>query len=179
VTIFVDGKIVSGYGLTARIFHWLTAILVLFQIPVGILIANFELDAIYDLHKSNGVLILVIVICRLFWRLTHQPPPLSTDIPEIQRLAARFVHWALYVLLVIQSFVGWIATSAYPAPVPFFGMFEMPRIWWANRALSDGLFVVHLWLGIIMAVLLVGHIGAALYHYFIRKDEVLYRMLRA
>jgi len=150
----------------------------LFQIPVGILIANFELDALYSLHKSNGVLILGVVICRLFWRLTHQPPPLSSDIPEIQRLAAHFVHWVLYILLVIQSLVGWIATSAYPAPVPFFGMFEMPAIWWADRELSEELFVAHLWLGIIMAVLLVGHIGAALNHHFIRKDDVLYRMLR-
>jgi cytochrome b561 len=178
MTILEQEEITRGYGLTARILHWLTAILVLFQISVGILIANFELDALYDLHKSNGVLILVVVTCRLLWRLTHQPPPLSSEIPEIQRLAARFVHWLLYVLLVIQSLVGWIATSAYPAPIPFFGMFEMPPIWWANRALSEGLFVVHLWLSIIMAVLLVGHIGAALYHHFVRKDDVLYRMLR-
>ena len=35
----------------------------------------------------------------------------------------------------------------------------------------------HLWIGISMAVLLVGHIGAALYHHFVRRDEILLRML--
>ena len=135
---------ITGYDLTARLFHWLTAILVLVQIPLGILVANFDLGALYNLHKSNGVLILVVVICRLLWRMTHQPPPLSSDIPAIQRLAAHSVHWALYALLILQPIVGWIATSAYPAPVPFFGLFELPSIWGADRALSEQLFVVHL-----------------------------------
>jgi cytochrome b561 len=169
---------IAGYGLTARLFHWLTAILVLIQIPLGILVANFDLGALYNLHKSNGVLILLVVICRLLWRMTHQPPPLSSDIPAIQRLAAHSVHWALYALLIIQPIMGWIATSAYPAPIPFFGLFEMPPIWWADRALSERLFVVHLAIGIVMAGLLAAHIGAALFHHFVRKDGVLDRMLR-
>ena len=173
-----QGEPIVGYGLTARLFHWLTAILVLVQIPLGILVTNFDLGALYNLHKSNGMLILVVVICRLLWRMTHQPPPLSSDIPAIQRLAAHSVHWALYALLIIQPIVGWIATSAYPAPLPFFGLFEMPPIWWADRALSERLFVVHLGLGIVMAGLLAAHIGAALFHHFVRKDAVLDRMIR-
>ena len=49
----------GGYTLTARLLHWLTAILVLFQIPAGLLIANFEMGPLYGLHKSVGVLILI------------------------------------------------------------------------------------------------------------------------
>jgi cytochrome b561 len=74
--------------------------------------------------------------------------------------------------------VGWIATSAYPAPVPFFGLFEMPPIWWADRALSERLFAVHLGIGIVMAGLMTAHIGAALFHHFVAKDQVLDRMIR-
>ena len=167
-----------GYTPTARVLHWLTAALVLFQIPAGLLIVSFDLGFIYNLHKSVGVVILAVIVVRLPWRLTHPAPPLPADIPQPQRLAALTMHWALYVLLVVQPILGWIATSAYPAPVPFFGLFEMPHIWWEDRALSDRLFAIHRWLGIAMGGLLVGHIGAALYHHFIRRDAVLLRMVR-
>src|SRR5262249_26148011 len=102
--------------------------------------------------------------------------------PHLGRLAARGVHWALYALLVIQSVIGWIGTSAYPAPVPFFGLyfglFEMPQIWWEDRQLSNRLLTAHLWIGIFVAILLVAHIGAALRHHLVRRDEILLRMLR-
>jgi cytochrome b561 len=73
--------------------------------------------------------------------------------------------------------LGWIATSAYPAPIPVFGLFEMPHIWGENRALSDQLFVVHRFIGIALAFLLVGHVSAALFHHFVRRDRVLMRMV--
>ncbi|HET7805217.1 MAG TPA: cytochrome b [Pseudolabrys sp.] len=168
----------GGYTLTARLLHWLIAVLVLFQIPAGLLIANFEMGPLYGLHKSAGVLILILVIVRLAWRLTHPVPALPPDIPRLQRLAARGTHRALYALLIAQSLIGWIGTSAYPAPVPFFGLFEMPQIWWEDRQLSNRLLAAHLWIGILMAVLLVGHVGAALHHHFVRGDEILLRMLR-
>jgi cytochrome b561 len=168
----------DSYTLTARLLHWLTAVLVLFQIPAGLLIANFEMGPLYSLHKSVGVLILILVIIRLAWRWKHPAPALPREIPAFQRLAARAVHWALYALLVIQSMIGWIGTSAYPAPVPFFGLFEMPQIWWEDRQLSNRLLTAHLWIGIFVAILLIAHIGAALHHHFVRRDEILLRMLR-
>lgn len=168
----------QGYTLTARVLHWLTAALVLFQVPAGLLIVRFELGVIYNLHKSVGVVILALVLVRLPWRLAHPAPPLPADIAPLQRLGAHTMHWMLYTFLVIQPILGWIATSAYPAPVPFFGLLELPHIWWEDRALSDQLFAVHRWLGIAMGVLLVGHIGAALYHHFVRRDQVLLRMVR-
>ena len=58
-----------------------------------------------------------------------------------------------------------------------FGLFEMPHIWREDRALSDMLFVAHRFVGIALAFLLVGHIGAALFHHFVQKDRVLMRMV--
>ena len=130
-----------------------------------------------DLHKSLGTLILLLTIIRLAWRWAHLAPALPDDIPVAQHRAAVAMHWGLYALLLVQTSIGWIGTAAYPAPVPFFGLFEFPQIWWEDRPLSDRLFALHFWIGILMAVLLVGHIGAALYHHFVRQDEVLRRML--
>ncbi len=59
----------------------------------------------------------------------------------MQKLAAETVHWALYALLVVQPIIGWIATSAYRAPVLFFWTFTLPPVWPENRAFSEQLFV--------------------------------------
>lgn len=170
-----------AYTVTARTLHWITAVLVLIQIPLGILIVFVELggwkDPLYNLHKSIGATLIPIVLFRLFYRLTHPPAPLPPDVPRLQAIAAHGLHWTLYLVLVVQGMLGWIATSAYPAPIPVFGLFEMPHIWREDRALSDQLFVVHRWLGLFLAFLLVGHIGAALFHHFVRKDRVLMRMV--
>ena len=170
-----------AYTVTARVLHWLTAALVLIQIPLGLAIANLKLgawnDVLYNGHKSIGATLIPIVLVRLLYRLMHPPAPLPPDIPPLQRFAAEALHWTLYALLVVQGFVGWVATSAYPAPIPVFGLFELPPIWHEDRALSERLLAVHRVIGITLAALLVGHIAAALQHHFIRRDRVLMRMI--
>ena len=78
----------------------------------------------------------------------------------------------------MQPIVGWIATSAYRAPIPVFWTFTLPPIWPVDRAFSERMFLVHRVLGITIAILALAHIAAALYHHFVRRDAVLMRMLR-
>jgi cytochrome b561 len=176
-----DGKAPPAYSLTARALHWITAVLVLILLPLGIVIANnwggSLQDPLYNLHRSIGATIIVLFVVRLGYRLTHPPLPLPDDIPPIQRFAAHTTHWALYGLLIVQGVVGWVATSAYRAPIVVFGLFELPPIWPEDRAFSDRLFAVHGLLAILIACLAAAHIGAALYHHFVRKDRVLMRMI--
>lgn len=170
-----------SYALAARVLHWFTAILVLIMLPVGVIIANEWggrlQDPLYSLHKSVGALLLLLVIVRLAYRLTHKPPPLPGDIPPAQRLAAQAMHWALYALLIVQPLLGWAGTSAYPAPVPVFGLFELPPLLAPNRVLSEQLLSVHGLVGLTIAGLAALHIGAALFHHFVRRDRVLLRMI--
>jgi len=174
------GAEVPDYTATARALHWITAALVIVMIPIGIVMANFSLgpagDVLYDIHRSIGAILIPLVLVRLAYRLTVPPPPLPDDIPAIQRLAANLTHWALYGLLIVQGFVGWIATSAYRAPIKVFWLFELPPIWPVDQPYSERMFVVHRWLGIALALLICMHIGAALFHHFVRKDGVLLRM---
>jgi cytochrome b561 len=170
-----------AYTTTARVLHWLIAALVLLMIPLGIVIANEwggpVQEPLYNLHKSIGALVLPLVVVRLIYRLTHPPLPLPADIPALQQSAAHATHWTLYGLLIVQPVVGLVATSAYPAPLPMFGLFELPPVWPENPPLSERLFTLHRWLGIAIAVIAAMHIGAALHHHFLRKDRVLMRMI--
>jgi cytochrome b561 len=177
----IDGKAPPAYSLTARALHWITAVLVLTLLPLGLVITNDWggplQDPLYDLHRSIGTAIIALIIVRLGYRLTHPPLPLPNDIRPIQRFAAHATHWALYGLLIVQPFVGWTATSAYRAPIVVFGLFELPPIWPKDRAFSDRLFAVHGLIAIVIACLAAAHISAALYHHFVRKDRVLMRMI--
>jgi cytochrome b561 len=172
---------VPGYTLTARILHWITAALVLIMVPIGVAMANADFggaqDTLYHLHRSIGVLLLPIVVIRLIYRLRNPAPPLPADIPWIQQLAAHMTHWGLYTLLIVQPVVGWIATSAYRAPILFFWLFEVPPIWPVDQAFSERMFAVHRLIGIAIVLLVCAHVGAALFHHFIRKDRVLMRMV--
>jgi cytochrome b561 len=170
-----------GYTATARALHWIVAALMLTMIPIGIAMANADFgpaqDTLYHLHRSTGAILLPLMLVRLIYRLMNPPPPLPNEIPASQRLAAHAVHWALYAAVIGQAIVGWIATSAYRAPIMVFWLFELPPIWREDRAFSDAMFMVHRNLGILIVLLLAAHIGAALYHHFIRKDRVLMRMV--
>jgi cytochrome b561 len=177
----IDDTPSSAYSLTARALHWIMAALVLTTIPLGVVIVNEWggplQDPLYDLHRSIGALLILVIMVRLGYRLTHPPLPLPDDIPPVQRLAARATHWVLYGLLVVQPFIGWAATSAYGAQIVVFGLFELPPILSQDRVLSDRLFVVHALIGAAIAGLVAMHIGAALYHHFVRGDRVLMRMI--
>ena len=73
---------VPGYTPAARVLHWITAVLVLLMIPLGIVIANEwggpAQQFLYNLHKSIGATLIPLVIIRLLYRLTHPPPPLPS-----------------------------------------------------------------------------------------------------
>jgi cytochrome b561 len=176
-----DSLITPAYSVTARALHWITALLILFMISSGVTAANewggSWQDSLYDLHKSIGALIIPLLLLRLIYRWVRPPSQLPDDIPPIQRLAAAVTHWALYAMLVLQPFAGWIATSAYPAPIPLFGWTTLPAIWFEDRALSDRLFLAHRLIGIAIASLIVLHVAGSLYHHFVRKDRVLMRMI--
>jgi len=176
---YPDG--IAAYSVTARTLHWITAALVLILLPLGLVIANKWggpwQDQLYNLHRSIGALLIPVIITRFGYRLTHRPVPLGDEIPPAQRHAAHATHWTLYALLLIQPFVGWAASAAYPAPVIVFGLFDLPMIIGPNRALSDQLVTVHRSIALVIACLVTVHIAAALYHHYARRDGVLMRMI--
>ena len=170
-----------AYTRTARTLHWVIAAFVLVTIPMGIAMMRINSGALQDflfqLHKSIGIAVLLLMTARLVYRWTHPPLPLPDDIPAMQRLAAATVHWTLYALLLVQPIIGWIATSAYPAPISFFGLFAVPPIWGADQAFAERLFFVHKLIGYLIGLLLCAHIAGALFHHFVRRDRVLMRMV--
>jgi cytochrome b561 len=175
------GELSGGYPGTSKLLHWLIAACVLTTIPVAIWMKNAPegplQNTLYNLHKSIGILILMLMILRIINRFVVGSPAPEPSLKRWERAVSSAVHGLLYVLLVAMGIVGWVANSAYGAPTPFFGLFELPALVGKNEALSERLFFIHRWTGFAVAALAAMHIAAALQHYFIRGDGVLQRML--
>jgi cytochrome b561 len=180
-TAMTYGTLTGSYPATSKWLHWLVAACVLTTAPVAIAMTRVgegpTQDALYTFHKSLGVLILVLVILRLINRLMVGAPAPEPGIERWQKAASSATHGLLYLLLVAMPIVGYIANSLYGAPTPFFGLFELPPIVAENQPLSEKLFALHRWSGFLLIVLVLMHLGAALYHHVVRGDNVLRRML--
>ena len=175
------GTKAGGYPASSKWLHWAVAACVLTTIPVAIAMVRVGegplQDTLFNFHKSLGVLILLLMILRLINRLVVGAPAPDPTIARWQRAASSAVHGLLYVLLFAMPIVGYVAHSAYGANIPFFGLFELPPIIAKNEPLSEKLFALHTYAGWLVAILVAMHIGAALQHHFIHRDNVLRRML--
>ena len=168
----------QGYSGFAKSLHWIVALLVLTVIPVGIVMGQIENAPfnLFNFHKSLGVLILILMTVRLIYRLANGAPP-EPNIPAFYRFAGRATHWALYVLLIVTPVSGAIANMYYGAGTPFFGLFEVQPFFTKDEEIANFIFARHKVMGFTVGVLVILHIAAALFHYFIRRDRVLQRML--
>jgi cytochrome b561 len=171
----------QDYSGVAKLLHWVIAVCVLFIIPAGILMGKLPdgnaKNLIYTLHRSFGVVILALMLIRLAYRLVNGAPAPEPTLTAMQRMVSHVVHLALYALLIAQSLIGWVATSAYGAAISVFGLFTLPALVGKDEALAKPLFEVHELIGFAVAGLVLMHVGAALFHYFIKRDGVLQRML--
>jgi cytochrome b561 len=171
----------AGYTGTAKLLHWLILALLIGQFAIAWTMPHMgrdtRPDTLIDLHFSIGVLILAVAIVRLSWRATHGEPRPLDGIPPWQLQTARVVHWLLYALLFVIPVLGWINASWRGFPVVMFGL-ELPKLV-ATRASNWGWSGdVHGLLSNYLLLALVGlHVAAALFHYFVRRDRVLQRML--
>ncbi len=170
------------YASPAKALHWLIFALLIAQFIFAWTMPEIHrtvpVSTLIDLHVWFGTLILFVAVVRLAVRLTHGEPEPEDGLPPWQRQSARLMHWLLYILLFVVPILGWVNASWRGMTVSFFGLFDLPKLV-ATRAPNWGWTGdVHSLLANYLLLALVGlHVAAALYHYFIRRDRVLQRML--
>jgi cytochrome b561 len=170
------------YSVTARRLHWWTVGLLALQIPVGLFMVRYgaatqfaePTGKLYDAHKLLGLVILVVAAARLIYRLANGAPPDEPTLEPWQKIIGHLTHWALYGLLIIVPMIGWLAVSHY-GPFEPFGL-KLPTLAAQNEAQATRTFFLHMVAAYALIVLAGMHVGAALFHYVIRKDGVLRRM---
>lgn len=179
------------YGMVAMTFHWIIAVLVLANIALGIWFVNFieRTDpmraAVVNLHESIGITVLVLSVLRLAWRLNNTIPALPADFTPGKRKFARGTHYGLYTLMILVPLAGWALASIPPRALVLFNVIPWPKVFFiaamsadAKKAAAGVIAPTHVLLAFLLLALAIGHISAALfYHYMIRKDRILQRMV--
>ena len=171
----------DAWGAPATFFHWTVALLILVQIALGFSAALWRLSPLklelFVWHKSTGMLILVLMLARLAWRLANRAPSLPPRTPAWERRAAHASHVLLYVLAVALPLSGWVINSAAAVPFSIFWLVPLPPIVAPDERLEELAKLAHFTLLVTLCLVLAVHIGAALRHHFIKRNDVLIRML--
>jgi cytochrome b561 len=172
---------VQRYTRTAVALHWVVGLAVLGMIGLGVWMINLPKGVgpfraeMYNLHKSIGMTLALIIFARVAWRITHPAPPPPETMPRWQVLASHFTHYALYACIVIQPVTGFLGSLASPYPVKYFG-YTLPFGSWDIPAAKELLSVVHLANASVLIALILVHIGAVLHHLLVSRDGVFQRM---
>ena len=173
------------YGVPARLLHWLMALLLLLQIPAEIVMSyrgnvlnlwNAATDFLYSTHKSIGFALLILLLLRVVGRLTAGAPPPHSSLTMWQRQIAAANHVGLYMLLLVVPMLGWLGVSRFPV-LQVFGLVSLPALAAPDHAASEAAFTLHRLSAFLLVALIALHFAASLYHHFIRRDDVLRRML--
>ena len=170
----------TPYHPLARGLHWLMALLIAGLLVLGHYMSELPLSPeklqYFSWHKWTGVTVFALLWVRLAWRLVHRPPALSDTLSPLQQRLAHTGHGALYLLMLAMPLSGWLMSSAKGFNTTFFGLFDLPNLIERDKALAASLKSVHGTLANLLMVLVVAHIGAALKHQLIDKDNLMARM---
>jgi cytochrome b561 len=192
---------VQRYNKVSIILHWLIGIVLLCMFALGFWMSDLPKDLpksatldlfnlgvhtmtfaeplsprafYFNLHKSIGVTLLVLIVFRLLWRLSHPAPELLPTMKAWEKKLSEVTHKVLYLLMLAMPISGLIMTLYSKYGVVWFGIPLMKGI--DNPELRDVFKESHEVIGIIFLVLVILHILAAIKHKVIDKDDVMKRM---
>ena len=167
------------YTRTAVVLHWALVMLLVTMTALGWYMASIEDDPgsawYFDMHKSIGIVIAVLVAARLVWRLTHRPLGLPETVPRLQARLSQLTQTSLYLVMVFIPVTGYLGASYSKAGVQLFGL-ATPHWALPNHDAAERLFGIH---SVLVWVLVIGvgiHVLGAIKHLVIDKDGVFQRM---
>jgi cytochrome b561 len=168
------------YTWTAIVLHWGIALIVVAVFAWGWWMQEIakqppglRADA-FNLHKSVGLMILLLMLLRVGWRLRHPPPPLP-PMPAWNARLAHANHGVMYLALFVLTVGGYLGSAWSGFPVKFFGI-ELPS-WAGHRpALKDLASTVHLWASWALLASVSLHVVGTAKHALVDRNGVLARM---
>jgi cytochrome b561 len=172
-------KLSERYDWAAMTLHWVIAILLSAALVLAWVLPRKSApgyDGLLELHKSVGMTVLLLAALRLCWRLRNPVAPAAGLTPLESRLSG-LTHWLLYAVMLAMPLTGYLFSSAQGQHLDFFGLFAAASPLPTNPAFASpmeflhktGQYAIYGFVGL--------HVLGALYHYFVKRDGVLQRML--
>ena len=172
---------VKKYHKSIITLHWLIAIIVFILIGLGLNMVDIERGTpqrafYYNLHKSFGLTLLLLMIARIYLRVKFKSPPLPSSISLFQQTVAKASHFILYISLILMPLSGLIASQFTKYGVKYFGLFKIPPLFSENKFYYNLFQDLHKAFAIVIMIMICIHILAALKHIFVDKDEIFQRI---
>ncbi|WP_242798458.1 cytochrome b [Aeromonas hydrophila] len=168
------------------LLHWLVALLMIGLTLLGYLMVKFEVWDLYSLHKSMGVIALLIVVPRIIIRLGNRGIVSVRQYSRNEVLAAKMIHLGLLVSTLVIPVSGMLYSGAAGRGVAILGLSIIPMNLDGNdpanvvpysEALRSAAHAIHIYMPYIMLAFLLIHIVGAVKHHLLDKDGTLLRML--
>lgn len=171
----------TSYGLITKLFHWIISVVIIIMLIVGFTMTSMmpsdDKWQLYGAHKATGVIVFSLIIFRFLWRLINTQVQLPSDLPGWQKLASKFTHYLLYAFMFLMPITGVLMSRYGGHEINVFGMFTILP-YEKNHLLSELFNNIHSFSSFGFAGLICLHFCAGMYHHFIRKDNVLMRMIK-
>jgi cytochrome b561 len=171
----------NGHRRLTKVLHWGTIPAIL--IALAAVLARDWVDSsalrkeLLVVHQTLGMTTLAIFLLRYGWRFLARLGGLHRGLPLTVRLGAVIGHYGIYISFIALCILGWLTSDALGRHPRLFGYDWLPSLIRPDRELGDRLQEWHLDMAWIVAFLVVGHVAAALWHHFVRRDRVLLSML--
>lgn len=191
----------TKYTNVAILLHWLIGIAILFMFVLGWFMTElpketpkttsfdiFNLGLItwgveeeqsqrsfyFNLHKSVGLSLLMLIVLRMYWRFTHRPPAFLNSMKLWEKRLAKATHHSLYLLMFLIPLTGIIMSAGSKYGIKWFGIKVIPGF--DDKAIRELFYEFHEIFGLLLLLILILHILGAVKHSIVDKDGTLRRM---
>jgi cytochrome b561 len=191
----------TKYTNIAIVLHWLIGIAILFMFVLGWFMTElpketpkttsfdiFNLGLItwgveeeqsqrsfyFNLHKSVGLSLLMLIVLRMYWRFTHRPPAFLNSMKLWEKRLAKATHHSLYLLMFLIPLSGIIMSAGSKYGIKWFGIKVIPGF--DDKAIRELFYEFHEIFGLLLLLILILHILGAVKHSIVDKDGTLRRM---
>ena len=165
----------SKYGLLAKLFHWITFIVLLGQIPLGFYLVGLEFSdqriELENIHILVGISVFYITLFRLIWKMFNHSPADSKSFFKGQVLIGKVNHFLLYISIFAITISGILKKLYMGEKLNFiFFRFGLEK---DDFVLADAYYEIHIYANYLLITLVTLHIFAVIVHHFIFKDKIL------
>ena len=168
----------TEYGLISKLLHWLSAILLFVQIPLGFYLVDLDFGperlTVEDIHVTMGLSIFYLVILRLLYKIFNSTPELEPSVFKGQKFLAKLNHVMLYVTILSITISGILKKLFNGETLTI--VFKKIKIQ-DNFELGEMFYDIHVISNYILIALIIVHILAVIIHKLFFSDNLLKRML--
>ena len=168
----------TEYGLISKLLHWVSATLLLVQIPLGFYLVDLDFGAerinIENIHMIIGLSVFYLIIFRLIYKIINPTPKLDPSIFKGQKFLAKLNHLLLYVAILSITISGILKKLFNGEILVIF--FKKIRIQ-DNFELGELFYDIHVFSNYLIIALIFIHLIAVVTHKLFFNDNLLKKML--